>query len=289
MPTYRGTYFFNQFNQGWTETWYTPASDISVASGIFVINAKPLVAFRHVDTLLVGVRTTQVLPIAPRITRRFSLLYNGGRGTAGLAPLGVTSEDLVGSSALMLAQFSDNTSRPYMLRGLEDQDVIRDPITGAGTPSAGLNAGIATLAKSLVNLNLGGQRQDTTIPRQAVSSIQLSATPGQTQLFGPSNANFTVGDVVHFTGVPTVQTPWLKGKWSVIAVTANSISINYPYNLAAPVSPTSMFAQKVQYLYPGFLLWQFEDFRQRKTGRPTTLTRGRSRGIPFRRSIRVVG
>jgi len=285
MPTYRATFFFSQFKQGWTETWFVDAFTIAQAK-VKVTTLAPLLAASRASTVLLdSCRLTQVVPPPPPPSSLpVPLNINGGRVVAGNKLLaGADFMDVTATAELMRANFDDGSTKALLLRGLLDSDTVRDPVTGAPFPGAPLVAANANLAAQLVLDGWKGRRTDKTQIKNPTLAIQ--ADPGNaslTQITLPGANINVVGDRVHFFKVPLNRVPWLKGIWTVRAIGANSLSIGYPYPLAAPTPYANGFVQDIVYAYPLFQFWALEDFRTRQTGRPTLVTRGRSRGIRFR-------
>lgn len=281
MASFRVNFFFRQFKQGWTETWYWTGTDLASAGAAAQAAVIHIMAPRSTDTVLDAFKVVQVDPPIPRVSLRIPSGQTGSRAFGG--------EDVVTSSALMTANFNDNTQKPYLVRGLADGDVLRDPVTGAPTPTPNLIVTLADMATGLRAGGFTGRRQSAAFPLQIVVQLGPNANFGFTDINVIGLVGISLFDIVHFRGVPLVQVPWLRGNWTVWGLTATTISIQYPWKLATVIHPSSMLVQKVGYTYPGFLGWAFQDFRSRKTGRPTSLTRGRSRGITFRRSTRAAG
>lgn len=287
MPVFRGQFFFQEFAQGWTEEWHWGGTDITTAVSFFKSLSYALLLPRSSDTQLLALRASQVDPPVSRVTQRLPINLPGQRPPKAI--LGTGAEDVAGTCALMSGLYNDGSNRPTMIRGLADDDVTRDPNTGAAVPSPALSAALNSLASTLASLSMAQRRQSKLAPNVPVFSVQAGTVAGYTDLVGPTNVSFAIGDHVKFTGVPLVVLPWLKGVWVLTATAPTLVSIAFPFNYKNPVNPIAMKCQLVSPLWTTFTSWQLTDFRSRKTGRPTALTRGRARGIPYRRSIRAVG
>jgi len=283
MAVFKGTFFLRQYKQGWTENWYVTTNDADTATDRFSLLGQPLMKPRAYTTVLDGARIIQVDPPNPRVSRRIAGGLTGTRG-AGTSATARDQADVANTAALMAGGFGEVLFRPNLIRGLWDADVGRLKDSGIGNPSPGLLSALKNLADSLVSLNAQGQKISTLAKRVNVTEINDDpALPGFTRLIGPGIADFPVDSRVKFTGVPTKNVPWLKGLWRVVAAAAGSITIGYNYDREVGTFPGKMKAVQALYTYPSFTGWTFLDFRTRKTGRPFGLTRGRSRGIPFRR------
>lgn len=286
MPIFKGQFFINEYAQGWVEQWYQLDSDIGGAVAGFSALGQALMGPKSADAVLTGCRVLQVAPPLPRMTQRIPFNADGGRPPGGA---GTGNEDVTSTAALMIATFTSTSQKPRLIRGLADDDVLRDPQTGAARPASGLTTALNSFASSLRSNQMGEFGHSTLTCSSAVTMVGSGSTPNTTELTLSNNTGFIVGQRVSFTGVPKVALPWLKGTWTIMALNGNIITLAYPYNLAAPTHPISMVANVWTYGLFLFQSWTFEDFRIRKTGRPTSLTRGRSAGIPYRRSIRAVG
>jgi hypothetical protein len=282
MPAFRATYFYNQFNQGWTETWYLTEANITNAVTAADQLCVNLVAPRSQHTILLGYRISQVDPPLPRKGVHVSRNLPGSRPDP---VVGVENEDLVSVAALFSAFFIDLSHRVVMLRGLADPDTGRNPVTGVGQLAPACLA-LFNLLEAQLAAQTAQIRRYSNAPTDGVAVTKVQADPanGQfTQLIGPGTPPFNVGDTVHFTGVPRKDLPWLKGQWTVKASALGQMSIAYPFPNLSPILPVKLFAWPSKYVYSSFNTWNFEDLRKRSTGRPTNLVRGRASGIRFRR------
>ncbi len=291
MPDFRANYFFTQFSRGWTETWYFTSTDLPSATSSATTVAAPLAACRSEDTVLTGLRVVQVNPSLPRVTLTRALNF------PGLSPhvtaTGVPSEfaDVVTSAAMMSCKFQDGTKKTIMLRGLEDTDLARDFI-GNPKPSPRLFGALQTLG--LVLFNSGAEIRHYLRPgtSYAIASVSPNVTvTSRTDL----NSSVVVpaipdGTAIRVTGVPLKDLPWLKGIWVPIKFAANGFTLAYPVPSGTLVLTPNMKVWILEYAYsplasgatPGGS-FELSDFRTRKTGRPTSVPRGRARGIRFRR------
>jgi len=282
MPVYKSQTFFRLNQQGWVESWYFTQSDFTSAAVTAAQISSALLGPRDNDVVIDGVRVLQVDPALPRAGLNFAGGGNGGR-SPGIAS--IEGPDLVAASALMRIRFVDGSKRVNLVRGLLDEDVLRHPANGSANPTPGLIQALNILGGKLKQYGVQLRRQSVVPPDTPVTKVALHPTnPSLTQLTGPGTGlGYVAGDKVKFKGVPLKQLPWLKGIWNIRESDATTISIGYPFNLAAPVFPPKMATVKILWVYVLFDEWTFADFRDRKTGRPITLTHGRSRGIPFRR------
>jgi hypothetical protein len=297
MPFFRCNFFFNSFRQGWTEQWYVSGSSLDSAAAAFSALSPAIIDFRSTDTTLTVGRVVQVpdyvsgVPnVLPRISRTIIFNRSGARGPVTGPPQ--QGQDIVSTAAMMTAQFNDGTSRPLMIRGLEDSDTVINAITGVPQPDPSLVGGLVNYQGALITNLVVERRFDPTIATYQVMEVSKDPTQsGVTQftMLQVPQVTFPLRTVVRFTGVPKTKLPWLKGIWPIVSSAPNTFDIAYGFNLASPVFPSAMKVQVVGYTYPAFLAWTFRDFRTRQTGRPIGLTRGRAPGIPFRRLARAAG
>jgi len=281
MPaaTYRAQFIFNQVKNGWTETWYLQGSDFTDATTKALRIAAALAVCRSIHTTLETVRVTQVDPQLLRISTLTTVNY------AGLQPdSAAEAEDVVSTSAFNQGGFFDQSKRSVFLRGLSDLSVARDPNTGESKPLPAFLAALTAMKGVLISIPVLMRRQNTGNPLLQITKVQVDPVVNTwTQLVGPAQAFPAIGDTVKFTGYQSKILPWLKGNWIVQDRSGTSLTIAYPYNYATPFLPAKMRAEKVTYIYPALTTLVFSEFRERKTGRPINLTRGRSSGIHWRR------
>jgi len=282
MAVFKSQFFFRVAQQGWVESWYYTSPDMSNAVFNAVDLGVDLLKPRGNRTVIDGVRVMQVDPYLPRAGVNFNINGQGGR-SPGIGSL--EGPDLVAASALMRINFVDGSKRIALLRGLLDEDVLRHDADGSANPTPERLQALNILGGKLQLRGVQLRRQSVVPQDIPITKVQLHPTnPSLTQLLGPgTGAGLAVGDKIKFKGVPLKQLPWLKGIWNVREAEAATISIAYPFNLASPVFPPRMSTVKIVWVYVLFANWSFADFRDRKTGRPITLTHGRSRGIAFRR------
>lgn len=293
---FKGVYFFNLFQQGWTETLYVDQTDIGAAVSTLVQAVPPLLLTRHLDVAMPSLRVSKsVNGVGSRLSQLVPINQTGLRGNALLSPP-PSAEDVVQTAALVRCKMADGSNESRLWRGMSDEDVVRDAATGVSTPSAGLLSAIGAASGILSNLAVGGITQVTPTSFVQVTGLSASVAPvGVTQVSGPNATGFKFGDQVRFKLVPKAKVPWLKGQWTVIAADTTSIYIGYPWQLSSALVPVGMQVYKVNqalrrfFLFPTIQAIEFADFRSRKTGRPTALTRGRSSGIRFRTLARAAG
>jgi hypothetical protein len=292
MPYFKGTYFYNMYQQGWSETWFLQSTDLSSAYNVFIDTelVTALANIRSQHTVLLGVRVVQVDgPPVPRVSRRGVFQRKGSRGKPG-NPAFPPNADLAATAVMMNASYSDGHTIPLFLRGLADEDTIREEATGVEAISDELRALINSLGRSIAaNPPFAGRKQDPDAGSGPVAGFSENPDISGNTTVATTVVPLAAVKNVFFTGYPHATMPWLKGDWRVSKLTALSFDINYPWNLKDTVAPLNCAWHERKYSYPTFTKWTVNDLRTRQTGRPTNLTRGRASGIHFRRSARAVG
>lgn len=282
MPSFRVDFRFSLFNQGWTEILYRTDANIGLATtaGISLMQGASL-GFRDSHVVSEGIRVSQVLPRVPRITVRDPAAGNGGR----MSSLASGAEDVVQTAVLSSLLAASGAQRSVLWRGLNDGDTIRDPDTGAFNPSPGLLAALGLMQRALQGGAWQIQTLDQSQPLVGLVSVTQDPTNPQLSLFTCQFAHtFVPGDVIYFRRIPLKDLPWLKGKWVVRTIpSATTFTVGYPFPLAGSYSFKLSSVRKVLYNYFNITSSPLEGLRSRKTGIGLRPTRGRARGIPFRR------
>lgn len=278
MPANRVDFRFGLFNQGWTETLYRTDATLgqTLTAGIGLMQNFSL-GFRDSRVFSEGIKASQVVPPAPRTTSRDPAAGNGGRGGF--------SEDVVNTAVLVSLASAAGPRRAGLLRGLNDADTIRDPVTGAFTPSAGLLLALGFYLQALIANNWQIQYLDPSLPTIGIDSVTVSPTnPQLTQFTTLTPHGFSPGFVIYFKRVPLQTLPWLKGKWIVRTVpNVTTFTIGYPFPTPGAYTLARTGVRQVSYLYSPIVSTTILNLRSRKTGSGLRPTRGRARGIPFRR------
>ena len=292
---FKGVFIYELSKQGWTETWWSSAGTIDAAAAGFKGITDVMCGVRHYEVTLKGIRIgTYTDNVSTGSSRLLTINQTGVRGSSLIgAPTG--AEDVGSTCALIRVAMDDGSTMPLMLRGLSDNDMVRDLGTGDAVPEPGLWTAIQNLAAPLIKQGLGTTKQAKPGIKYPILGISQSVTP-------PNGTKFTIaagfqikmGDYVIFHKPPKATLPWLKGQWKVAFSEPDGISLSYPFNMNGTLTPVGMEVVKVDRGFRAVSKTvdpavQFVDFRGRQTGRPIMLTRGRSSGTPYRKLVRAVG
>jgi len=278
MPNYKVNHFFEEFDQGWTETFYLSSSQSPQAIASYSpADRDAVVGWRSPGVVFQSIRVAD----ADNPRTAFLFIVN-----QSVAPKSGVSPDITATMALIQLNAASGAGQRHLwLRGLRDQDTVRDD-AGNSVPSANL----VIAMNNYINLMLAKQYAIRVLRNRTVNPFIPVVS------FAPQNATSTVvtlgllaplpvvGDVVYFTGVPEDDLPGLRGQFRVIGQAGNTFTIPYRYrNQANQVIPSKpCFYRKALYDYNAIGSGRFERFGSRDTGRPTTRFRGRRRGQIFR-------
>jgi hypothetical protein len=283
MPNYKWTITFTQFNQQWSEVWYTLNSSLEgAASGVTTALLRPFVNFRDLSVFLTKVRISDVANNRTSIV----LVQNIQGNSPNSGP------DVTNTTALVsITEPTYGSGRKVWVRGLADLDVQRNPNSGVAQPSAALLSGINRYISNLVNAAFM-IRSNTKIATPPVPPI--SKNYGAT-ITSPPNAK----QVQITATIPTVPQygyveirradpkiwPGLNGIYQVSsAPNANSMVIDYnwpvgggPIGFGGYWRPVIYNYGAVQSVGAGLQL-----FTSRKTGKNTTGGRGARSAVRLR-------
>lgn len=290
MPTYECTFKMNEGDQGFTETYYKDAGSIDAIKADTDFWVQLRAACSHVDVLIksVEVRTQPTAPLnapSPRIAREYSYDTPGTQGGGGHIDEG---PDITGVTAYYLSYCTNNRSRKISIRGLPDLQTIRRSGTGKSVPGPVL---LPALNAFLANLRLASwqcrfQLPDSTAGYEPHLIKGLAPDPdNRSRMFVTTNEPPVVvkGDFVTFRRINKKITPYLKGFWEVIGAGNLGFVIAYRPIFDLDPKPEKMQYRKLGWQYQTFASFQFKSFTIRKTGRPSSPSRGKQSGVSLRR------
>lgn len=280
MATFRADFFFREFNQGWTETWYKSGSGIETVADLAVVLMQENLLEPRVSTVVSqGIRVVQVDPPVPRIT---AVRPAPGFGDRPQVAFALENADVVQTAILLRYRTSDGGHKSQLVRGLLDTDVIRTAM-GASAPSAQLRTALNVMFAGIKDTSWLVRRLVTTLPPTVITLAEAHPTvPAWTRITASAAFGLAAGDTVVFYKIPLRDLPWLKGKWVVTEVAGATFSIGYTWPRAGSYSFSRSSVRKVTYTYLDCTDMTVLDFRIRKTGKGLVPTRGRSRGVRFR-------
>lgn len=299
MPNYKIVLFYNQYDQGFTETWYTQTT---MTAGIFVYDPQwqsffaSAINFRGGGVSLVAARWSEIG------NPRASYTWYAG---AQFIEIGGTGQNDEPSAVdwLVKVNVSDGSSKHMYFRGLQASDVLRDPVTGGPKPSARLLAGLNTYMLWCNSLGLCIQRQQTTKENGALVNAQVIYVRQNLVQTEQSDVVLYTAPVmfgpppyyVRFSNVPKNDMPGFPRNAPVQGLTVLApfyvtVPWRYRANNSASTFPQNMRCIQLNYLYPAVGLPSFANgklqsvnFLSRKTGRAFFVPRGRSRAVVTRR------
>jgi hypothetical protein len=290
MPT-KMTIFFNQFQSGFSETFYHSSDDpASLAAAVPQALYQAAAAMRHLSVQVKAVRFTRLGG-----ARRSLLIrpYPPAKGTrAGVADPG---PDAVSTTAVYRIRSAGIAQRRIWCRGLADSDVVRDPFgndlenpTLLGLREEYFNA----LSAAGFSIRYAQRPPDAGLVWTQVTHLVSSTTdpahrtdisyaaPG-----GPTPA-LVVGARIQFRGISSElprfpRQAQIVYQYDVGAVKWFGIAYALPGGL--DVRPQQMQSTPSQFTQELMTLWNFERFGEHKTGRPFGSLRGRVRTVTLRR------
>jgi hypothetical protein len=293
---YKITIFYNQYDQGWTETFYTnqTLTPNSFDFPAFVKFLQASINIRGDGVYIYGARWTQLGAARVNYSELFEDTYASG-ATAGLEE--VTAVDYVVKILNVQNQY-----RHLYLRGLPQVDVVRDEGSGAPKPTAALINGINKYIQAAAQLLLCLQTEQTVTTNPGLLTggvVSIQANPANAEqsivtLNQSPTFSGTAPYFVRFNRVPKNDVPGFPRECqalSAVVVSPFSIVIPYRYRAQNTVTyPNNMtFTQQLSNYFqivspttgnPG---WSGVNFQERKTGRAFGVPRGRSRVVVSRK------
>lgn len=288
--TCKMTLFYNQYNAGFSETFFHPSTD-PVTLQELVPNAlyKAAAAFRHVSVILKAVRFSSVIPPKKSILWVPSPRAQGTR-FSDTEP----GPDAVSTTAVYVLSSTTGQRRRIWCRGLADLDVIRDPF-GNDIESAELqklrNTYFLALYKAGFAIRYGQRPPDAGLTWKKVYNVGK----GSVDEFNPNRCYFSInenavsippGTMVQFDGVPSTLPRWPRVNQIISAAntgTNTAYVIAYQLPGGTTVFPAKMRVTLAQSALATISQWSFERFGEHKTGRPFGSLRGRSKGVSLSR------
>lgn len=280
MAFFKEIWQYTQGDRGFTEVYYSIASTLASAATFPTGLINAAINLRNELTVLRKIRISDVA------NNRSSVVVNINRSptVAGDGP------DIVSTSAILTLNAPETGARRSLwLRGLDDGQVKRDPITGVDRPTAGLQTAMNTWIRQLANAGYHVQslKKLGTAPLiyARISSITVSG-PGSILLTMPTGFELTTSKRIILSQIDNKLFPGLNGHWAATAVTSNTLTVGYNSHLAnSTYLLTKGRSRPEEYQYGPIVasVSGFNKFGSRDTGRSPLGGRGR-RGTRLSRS-----
>jgi len=253
------TFFYNQFQSGWTEQFAfattDPRSWIEDETKIFMFSQMALL--RAGGTVLYAVRAQQANVSAPK---SYQKLLNIAAPIAA-SPLSAQVADVVSTSLQLQINGTTGKRRLLSLRGLKDGEVVRAPDSGGTRPGGNLISTLNVIWGELKRYGLqiasAARPPDAGAPMAIVAKITPNPQTGNysdVTVTSDILAGKVLPAPVNFLGIPKDDVPGFPTNVKVLAKTT-----------AAP------WIYTVDY--------KVLRFTERKTGKVFGGLRGRARGV----------
>jgi hypothetical protein len=272
---------YNQFNQGWSETWYKAGDEFRAATALTPAQIAAFLQFRDPRVQLYTIRGSLIG--TPR-NAYLRVIQQGVLPNPALE----YDPDVSATCALMRLMTTEGLSRHLWIRGLPDQFVVRAFSTGRSIPSAGFNSALDNFRSLLPNMGLCLQKLNGTAvnPWLNVTKMEpddiFSQSTKVTLLAGSIGPQ--PGQRVLFKGISTASLPYFRSQYTVQRrVDDTHFTVNYPWQSPlAAYFPPNAYVRRVTYSYPQITEIDFERFATRDTGRPSVPSRGRRAAVKGR-------
>lgn len=283
--TVKLTFFYNQYKQGFSETYYLNVTNPATAvTGLTDKFLTAMTQFRSLATLLYAVRGQQIESPFRSFTRLVRGAFQGAVQTDPDA-----QPDVIATTAVLQLVSQEATKRRLFLRGLPDDYVKRDAF-GNDLFVGTFKTQVQTMVKEMIAAQFAVRKQTRPpIGGLAYARVELlspdPANAAFTRLLLPVTAGFTpvVGEKISFRGIPAERLPNFPRINTVIsqAVVAGALTVSIRYALpgALSVNPVRMTASNIIYAYEPISEFTFERFSQHKTGSPFGRLAGRKRAV----------
>jgi len=279
MAVFNVTFFMRYEKWGWSYSFYKTVTGDNPA---LVLPPLPLIiALQSCHSNYVIFEKYRVTNTEkPRLSKVTDLL-----ATFGTAGNTIAHPNY---SVVMRLINNDGARRFLSMRGMPLAWPVLDPVTG--------NTNLPDAALTAFNLNLGSQLEDwaeirelepvSVNPPFSITSLQESVTmPGFLSFFTTPDINLAVGDLAQISKIDPMRFPALNGQWRVKAKTGAIYAIDYKWleDSALIYAPDNGKVRKATYtqkIVNDAIAYRVSS---RDTGRPSGLSRGRSRGVSARR------
>lgn len=281
MSRYRVTFIHEVGKTGFSEVWYTTSnSGPQLLSEQIAANSTGIMALRGNAFLCRGIRVNDI--DVPR--RSFMKILNMAFSNQGMRSMTVGENDTPQTALLGYCTTTGGKRRPLLLRGLDDELVSHDS-NGLAVFNAAFRNRFALYLAALKSMNLavrllspGGPGLD-----QTVTALSPTAGGGAGTLVTYLGAAIPDRTQVIFHGLPRDFFPGFSGVVPINTQGAQQFAV--PIRWQAPgviYNPIKAVVRPALYTLDTVLDIMPEDFRSKKVGRPSLLSRGRRSPMRFR-------
>lgn len=279
MAVFNLTFFMRYEKWGWSYSFYKTATGDDPSAVLPPLELVIGMQTCHSNYVIFEkVRVTNV--DKPRLshTRDFAATF----GTAG------STIAHPNYSVIMQLSNPDGARRLLHMRGMPLAWPVLDPVTG--------NTNLPEDAIQAFNINFGTRLEDwaeirelepvsVNPPFSIVSLSQSVTVPGYLAFQTAPDINLAVNDRVKIAKVDQIRFPGLNGEWKVKAKTGSIYAVDYKWLESGDFifAPEGAYARKATYAQKVVKDARAYRVASRDTGRPSGLSRGRSRGVSARR------
>lgn len=276
------SFFYNQYNSGWSETYYTLIDDpTAVVDSLTNTFLKNSCSFRSAATFLKAVRVTRIGGARYSVLHRPYPAVQGQRGGTDDGP------DVASTDAVFMLRGPAGATRRVFFRGFADNDVIRDGY-GNDLLSTAIKKGVDLFCAGMISYGFQIRYQQRPaaggLVWQAVKSVYKDPANNFLTRFytTPRLPDHAVGDVLAFSGINSRILPGFPRKVQIydvhaLAGGAPEYTIAYALPGGEGLLTKTLKCTKYQTAYDPISAWTFERYSEHKTGRPFGSLRGRAR------------
>lgn len=273
MAFFKCVFQYTQVDHGFTEVWYRAADNLQAAANFTNALLTAAINTKNHLTVLRKIRVSDVL------NNRSAVVVNVNKTTA-LGPSN-TPDICAASAVITINAPSIGAKRQLWMRGLDDNDILRDNSTGADRPSPQftnfLNAYLLAFRNNNFQVRALSRLTGSPLVYTPLQSITV-AGPGQVTVTVPPGFILTASRRIIISQASPKQFPGLNGHWSVTNATSTTFII--PYNC---VLPNGVYAltkgrtrpEEYQYGVMDYNTSDFNRFGTRDTGRNPLGGRGK--------------
>jgi hypothetical protein len=280
MPNYKVVYVYAApISKGFTEVYYRTAASLAAAASFDQTSIVKALAPRNPLTVLRKIR------VSDTANNRTAIQIPINQNNKLNVP---SSPDVVGTTAVLtLASTQTGATRRLWMRGLSDVDVLRDPNTGADTPSPGLLTAITNwIAVVANNFTIRSLTQLGTAPNiyQTITSVSGIVNAGLCTITFTGTSPYVAGQQIIITRMSPKLFPGINGRWTPTFVDANHFTIPYNLDQSPPLATLTGKWRPAIYQYGTIdaSVSNFLAFGTRDTGQGFLTGRGRKRAVHLR-------